>query len=74
MITYDIRFAAETPDESRIKLMMNVEAQRNYYPGYDLVARAIFYCARLLSAQLDTEFAADNYDGMKKLVNGVGNQ
>lgn len=67
MITYDIRFAAETPDESRIKLMMNVEAQRNYYPGYDLVARAIFYCARLLSAQLDTEFAADNYDGMKKV-------
>lgn len=67
MVTYDIRFAAVTPDGNKVKLIMNVEAQRKYYPGYDLVTRALFYCARMLSAQLDTEFSTDNYDGIKKV-------
>ena len=55
-ITYDIRFYAITPDGNHIKLIVNVEAQKKYYPGYDLVTRAIFYCARMLSSQLDREF------------------
>jgi len=55
-ITYDIRFYAITKDDKHIKIIINVEAQKNYYPGYDLVTRAMFYCARMLSAQLDTEF------------------
>lgn len=53
--------------ENRIKLILNIEAQKDYYPGYDLVARAIFYCARMLSAQLDTEFTADYYNDIKKV-------
>ena len=66
-ITYDIRFFAITPDGDHIKLILNVEAQKNYYPGYDLVTRGIFYCARMLSAQLDTEFTTRNYDDIKKV-------
>lgn len=66
-VTYDIRFYAVTPEKERIKLIINVEAQKDYYPGYDLVTRGIFYCARMLSAQLDTEFTAGNYDGIKKV-------
>lgn len=66
-IVYDIRFYALTPNEKRIKLIINIEAQKNYYPGYDLVTRAIFYCARMLSAQLDTEFTAEHYDQIKKV-------
>lgn len=66
-ITYDIRFSAVTPDKERVKLIINVEAQKNYYPGYDLVTRAIFYCARMLSAQLDTEFIHGNYKDIKKV-------
>lgn len=66
-ITYDIRFYAITPDGKQMKLLLNVEAQKNYYPGYDLVTRGIFYCARMLSAQLDTEFITDNYDDIKKV-------
>ena len=66
-ITYDIRFYAITPDGKHMKLLLNVEAQKNYYPGYDLVTRGVFYCARMLSAQLDAEFAADNYDDIKKV-------
>lgn len=66
-ITYDIRFYAVTHDAEHIKIIINVEAQKSFYPGYDLVTRAIFYCARMLSAQLDTEFTAQNYDDIKKV-------
>jgi len=66
-ITYDIRFYVRTRGLERIKIIVNIEAQNKYYPGYDLVTRAIFYCARLLSAQLDTEFVPRNYDDIKKV-------
>ena len=56
-----------TPEKVPIKLIINVEGQKNYYPGYDLAIRAIFYCARLLSSQLDTEFTPKNYDDIKKV-------
>ena len=66
-VTYDIRFYLRLPSKDRIKIIVNVEIQKNFYPGYDLVTRALFYCARMLSAQLDTEFMAENYDGIKKV-------
>jgi len=66
-ITYDVRFYAITPEEQPVKLLLNVEAQKDYYPGYDLVTRGIFYGARMISAQLDTEFTTDDYDGIKKV-------
>lgn len=66
-ITYDIRFSAVTPSKDRVKLIINIEAQKKFHPGYDLVTRAIFYCARMLSAQLDTEFIHGNYSDIKKV-------
>lgn len=66
-ITYDIRFYAVTKSKKRVKLIINVEAQKKYHPGYDLIPRGIFYCARMLSAQLDTEFTTGFYDDMKKV-------
>lgn len=66
-IRYDIRFTVFTPTKERVKLIINIEAQKKYYPGYDLVTRAIFYCARMLSSQVDTEFSLPDYDGMKKV-------
>lgn len=53
VVTYDIRFSAFAPGgtgKERIKLIINIEAQKKYYPGYDLVTRCIFYMARQLSA------------------------
>lgn len=67
IVLYDIRFYAVTPDKQQVKILVNVEAQKKYYPGYDLVTRALFYCARMISAQLDTEFTAKNYDDIKKV-------
>lgn len=69
-VTYDIRFSVRIPLKEKketIKLLINIEAQKKYYPGYDLVTRCIFYLARQISAQLDTEFTADNYDNIKKV-------
>ena len=66
-VTYDIHFHVITPDRQRTKIIINVEAQNKYYPGYDLVTRGIFYCARMMSSQLDTEFNGENYDDIKKV-------
>ena len=66
-ITYDIRFYAIVLGAGKVKLLLNVEAQKSYYPGYDIVTRGIFYCARMLSAQLDTEFSSSDYDNIKKV-------
>jgi len=66
-ITYDIRFYAVTPTKERIKLILNVEAQKSLDLGYDLVTRGIFYAARMISAQKGTEFKKSNYDDIKKV-------
>ena len=66
-IHYDVRFVVFTPDKERIKLIINVEGQKKFEPGYDIVTRGIFYCARMLSAQKDTEFTGSDYDAIKKV-------
>lgn len=66
-IIYDMRFYVVTPTIERVKMFINVEVQNDYYPGYDLVPRGVFYGARMLSSQLDTEFSTDNYNDIKKV-------
>ncbi len=65
--TFDVRFFAIVPGGERIKLILDVEAQKEFDPGYDLVSRGIFYNARQLSAQMDTEFTGKDYRGIKKV-------
>lgn len=58
VIFYDIRFTAYVKD-SEIKILINIEAQRSTDPGklkYHLEDRIIFYLARMVSAQKQTEF------------------
>lgn len=67
-IYYDIRFYIHIPGEAeRIRLIINIEAQKSYYPGYQIVTRGIFYGARMISAQLGTEFRHSQYDDIKKV-------
>lgn len=67
-VYYDIRFFALVPKKGeRVKIIINLEAQKTFYPGYEIVTRGIFYCGRMLSAQLGTEFEAPDYDGLKKV-------
>ena len=67
-IIFDILFSVRVPkDNQLIKMIVDVEAQKGYYPGYDLVTRGLFYAARMLSAQMDREFTAENYGDIKKV-------
>lgn len=51
-ITYDIRFYALVPKTTEtIKLILNVEAQSNFYPGYPIIKRGLYYCSRMISSQ-----------------------
>ena len=67
-VTYDLLFYVITPEKEKVKIIVNVECQNNYYPGYDLITRAIFYCARMLSSQLGKEFTSTTYNEIKKVV------
>ena len=66
-VNYDIRFHVLTPTKERIKLIINVEAQKKFDPGYDIVTRGIFYCARMVAAQKETEFVGSDYNSVKKV-------
>ena len=65
---YDIRTYLRIPgrDEADyIKLLVNVEAQNDEKPGYDIPLRALFYCCRMISAQQGVEFTTDSDDPVK---------
>ena len=65
---YDIRTYLRLPDKGDseyIKLIINLEAQNEDKPGYDLPLRALFYCCRMISAQQGVEFTTDSNDHVK---------
>lgn len=67
-ITYDIRFEAYVPkEEEKVKIIINVEAQKNFYPGYPIISRGIYYGARMVSAQGGVEFREPDYGNIKKV-------
>lgn len=71
-VYFDIRFSARVPvkgelPRKRIKLIINIEAQQSFYPGYAIVTRGIYYGARLISSQMGTEFTAGQYNDIKKV-------
>lgn len=65
--SFDIRFNALTPQNEKIKIIINIELQKDYYPGYHFCSRGIFYCSRMISEQVYTEFVPDHYDDIKKV-------
>ena len=68
MVTYDIRFHAVVPDSrEEIGLIVNVEAQNDFYPGYPLTKRGIYYCCRMISSQHGREFTGSHYEKIKKV-------
>ena len=67
-IFYDIRFLAIAPVSAElIRLIINIEAQNDFYPGYPLIKRGIYYCSRMISAQYGTEFTNSHYENIKKV-------
>lgn len=67
-VTYDIRFRAIVPGSGEpIGLIVNVEAQNDFYPGYPLIKRGIYYCCRMISPQYGREFTSSHYEKLKKV-------
>ena len=67
-IRYDLKFRASLPgNDGKIALIINIEAQRRFDPGYPLVKRGLYYCCRLVSAQYGTEFTHSHYEDIKKV-------
>lgn len=67
-ICYDVRFSASAPGTGEaVGLMINVEAQNDYYPGYPLVKRALYYCSRMISGQYGTVFTHSHYEKIQKV-------
>ena len=67
-ITYDIRFLATVPGTGEtIRLIINVEAQNDFYPGYPIIKRALYYCSRMISSQYGSEFTETHYEKIRKV-------
>ncbi|MGI6180377.1 hypothetical protein [Butyricicoccus intestinisimiae] len=67
-VYYDIRFHAVAPvDGKLIQLIINLEAQNDFNPGYPLLKRAIYYCGRMISGQYGTVFVKSHYEKIQKV-------
>ena len=66
-IFFDVRCYAITKGKERVKLILNIEAQKSYHLTHPWILRALFYCARMVSEQKDTEFRHDDYGDLKKV-------
>lgn len=67
-VTYDIQFRAIVPStEEVVQMIINVEAQNDFYPGYPIMKRGIYYCARMISSQYGTVFMKSHYEKIQKV-------
>ncbi|MCR5417414.1 MAG: PD-(D/E)XK nuclease family transposase [Lachnospiraceae bacterium] len=69
-VTYDVRFNVMIPgdgDKKAIRMIVDVEAQKNPYPGYDLISRGVFYGGRMLSDQMGRNLDGKDYDKLEKV-------
>ncbi len=73
IVTYDVKFYVKYPKKQKnqkkqlIKLLIDIEAQKDFYPGYDLVTRGVYYAARQISSQNGVEFKNAKYNDIKKV-------
>lgn len=81
IIKYDVIFEATAPVEVQeqkykrkkkgktiqINLKIDMEAQMDYNPKYPISKRAMFYCARMLSAEFDGKAETMNYNDLYKV-------
>ncbi len=67
-VYYDIRFNAVLPGKKEpITLIINLEIQTKDKPGYELVTRGTYYCARMISEQYGTVFTKEHYEKIQKV-------
>lgn len=68
-VTFDIKFRAILPEtEEAVDMIINVEAQNDFYPGYPIVKRGVYYASRMISSQYGTVFTDSEYQKIKKVA------
>ena len=50
-----------------MEIIVNVEAQNKYNPGYPLIKRGVYYVSRMISAQNGVDFKNGEYGKLKKV-------
>ena len=68
-VFYDVLFHVWYPgmNGKQIGMYLNLEAQSDYYPGYPIEPRGIYYAARRLTAQLKRIDKDTNYGSLQKV-------
>ena len=64
-VRYDVKFFVIIPGRERIKIIINLEVQKEYLRK-QLMPRGIYYCCRSVTGQKDREFEGADYAGIKK--------
>lgn len=75
-VTYDIFYSAlicdkmldrEINKKSSTQIYINIEAQKDFHPGYPIVKRGIYYTGRMISRQYGIVFSKSHYEKIKKV-------
>ncbi len=53
--------------ETKIGIIINIEIQKDFYPGYTIIKRGIYYECDLIAREKETVFTDSNYDDIKKV-------
>ena len=67
-VVFDIFFMAHLPESDQdIDFYINIEIQDDFYPGYPLSARGVYYGSRMLSMQYEDQIKGSHYENLKKV-------
>lgn len=66
-INFDVRLTARVPGGGETHIILNVEAQNDFNPGYAIPKRASYYVSRLCSSQKGTVWTGSNYGAIQKI-------
>ena len=65
---FDVRFRVPVPSgEGSLAVEVDLEAQNRWSTGYPLPSRAVFYCARMISAQGNRVLPHSEYGRLRKV-------
>ena len=70
LVTYDVRVYVTNPKSNKkgeVRISVDIEAQKDPNPGYQLVPRGILYCGRMLSERIDKNVKHGDYDALEKV-------
>lgn len=66
-IYYDVLFDIGLPCGEANRVIVDIEAQNKYNPGYHMLKRGSFYSGRMISAQKESVFHNSDYDKLQKV-------